>query len=196
MRHKSVQEFSRPSSATLARLLRRRFERGANATFNNLEANFKYQLTPALLAGLAFDYTDGNSVTRANGTSQSGAKYFQYALGTDYFLSKRMDVYLMGVYQHASGMDSTGNSAVASIAGLTSSSTNNVFMAPRWYPPQVLIRPVTVVPEAPPGAFFIVQWQSASDNDPDITSAQATGFFENLFAGNMHRHCSERESPG
>ncbi|WP_321916797.1 MULTISPECIES: porin [unclassified Paraburkholderia] len=105
------------------------FERGTNANFNNVEANIKYQFTPALLAGFAFDYTDGSSVTRANGSSDGGAKYFQYALGTDYFLSKRTDVYLIGVYQHATGTDSTGNSAVASINGLTPSSTNNVFTA-------------------------------------------------------------------
>ena len=105
------------------------FQRGTNATFNNVEANFKYQITPALLAGFAFDYTDGNSVTRANGTSESGAKYYQYALGTDYFLSKRTDVYLIGVYQHASGNDSTGGAAVASINNLTASSNDNVFTA-------------------------------------------------------------------
>ncbi|WP_321965077.1 porin [Paraburkholderia sp. J7] len=106
-----------------------RYQRGSNATFNNVEANFKYQFTPALLAGFAFDYTDGSSVTLANGSSQSGAKYFQYALGTDYFLSKRTDVYLIGVYQHATGTDSLGSSAVASINNLTPSSTNNVFTA-------------------------------------------------------------------
>ncbi|QBQ96603.1 porin [Paraburkholderia pallida] len=105
------------------------YQRGSNATFNNVEANFKYQVTPALLAGFAFDYTDGNSVTLANGTSQSGAKYYQYSLGTDYFLSKRTDVYLIGVYQHASGTDSLGNPAVASINGLTPSSNDNVFTA-------------------------------------------------------------------
>jgi hypothetical protein len=33
------------------------------------------------------------------------------------------------VYQHATGTDSTGNTAVASINGLTPSSTNNVFTA-------------------------------------------------------------------
>ncbi|CAG9244658.1 porin [Paraburkholderia unamae] len=106
-----------------------RFETGSNASFNNVEANFKYQFTPAWLAGFSFDYTDGHSATLANGTSQSGAKYFNYALGTDYFLSKRTDVYLIGVYQHATGTDSSGNSAVASINGLTPSSTNNVFTA-------------------------------------------------------------------
>ncbi|MCP3711954.1 porin [Paraburkholderia sp. CNPSo 3274] len=105
------------------------YQRGANATFNNVEANFKYQFTPALLAGFAFDYTDGRSVALANGSSNSGAKYFQYALGTDYFLSKRTDVYLIGVYQHATGTNSNDVAAVASINNLTASSTNNVFTA-------------------------------------------------------------------
>ena len=106
-----------------------KFQTGSNTTFNNVEANIKYQFTPALLAGFAFDFTDGHSTPLANGSSQSGAKYFQYALGTDYFLSKRTDVYLIGVYQHATGTDSTGNSAVASINGLTPSTSNNVFTA-------------------------------------------------------------------
>ncbi|MCP3727126.1 porin [Paraburkholderia sp. CNPSo 3272] len=106
------------------------YQRGSNATFNNVEANFKYQFTPALLAGFAFDYTDGRSVTLANGSSNRGAKYFQYALGTDYFLSKRTDVYLIGVYQHATGTNSLDQSAVANLNGpITPSSTNNVFTA-------------------------------------------------------------------
>jgi len=105
------------------------YQRGANANFNNVEASFKYQFTPAWLAGFAFDYTDGSSVSLANGTSNGGAKYFQYALGTDYFLSKRTDVYLVGVYQHATGTNSTDRAAVASINNLNASSTNNVFTA-------------------------------------------------------------------
>jgi len=105
------------------------YQQGANATFNNVEANLKYQFTPALLAGFAFDYTDGNSVSLANGTDKEGAKYFQYSLGADYFLSKRTDVYVIGVYQHASGTDSTGQQAVAAINGLTPSSNDNQFTA-------------------------------------------------------------------
>ncbi|MFX1673374.1 porin [Paraburkholderia sp. A2WS-5] len=105
------------------------YQRGENATFNNVEANFKYQFTPALLAGFAFDWTDGGSVTYANGTKNDGAQYFQYALGADYFLSKRTDVYVVGVYQHATGTDSTGHNAVASINGLTPSSNNNQLTA-------------------------------------------------------------------
>jgi len=105
------------------------YQAGENATFNNVEANFKYQFTPALLAGFAFDYTDGSSVTLKNGTNNDGAKYYQYAIGADYFLSKRTDVYVTGVYQHASGTNSFDIPAVASINGLTPSGNDNVFTA-------------------------------------------------------------------
>ncbi len=105
------------------------YRRGENATFNNVEANFKYQFTPALLAGVAFDYTDGGSVDYAAGGSNPGAKYFQYSLGADYFLSKRTDLYVVGVYQHASGTDSTGKDAVASINNLSASGNSNQFTA-------------------------------------------------------------------
>lgn len=106
------------------------YRAGETATFNNAEVNFKYQLTPALLIGAAYDYTRGSSVALSNGTDNPGAKYHQFSLGTDYFLSKRTDVYLIGVYQHASGTDSTGKApAVAAINGLSASSTQNQFTA-------------------------------------------------------------------
>jgi predicted porin len=88
-----------------------------NANFNNGEVNFKYQLTPALLLGAAYDYTKGYG--------ENGAKYHQGVIGADYFLSKRTDVYVDGVYQHASGTDSTGHNSVANINGLSASSTQN-----------------------------------------------------------------------
>ncbi|WP_109479365.1 porin [Paraburkholderia sp. C35] len=94
-----------------------------NATFNNVEVNFKYQLTAALLVGAAFDYTKGSGVDSASGENP-GAKYYQSALGVDYFLSKRTDVYLIGIYQKASGTDSTGAPAVASINNLTPSTSD------------------------------------------------------------------------
>jgi predicted porin len=90
---------------------------GGGAKFHNAEVNFKYQVTPALVLGAAYDYTKGYGV--------NNAKYHQGMLGADYFLSKRTDVYLNGVYQHASGQDSTGATAVANIAGLSASSTSN-----------------------------------------------------------------------
>lgn len=94
------------------------------ATFNNAEINFRYQISPALLVGAAFDYTKGSDVSEANGTTNPGAKYYQTALGIDYFLSKRSDVYVSAVYQTASGTDSTGKSAVAAINAQTASSSN------------------------------------------------------------------------
>ncbi|WP_250517928.1 porin [Caballeronia sp. INDeC2] len=94
---------------------------GGDAKFHNVEVNFKYQITPALLAGAAYDYTRGYGV--------NGAKYHQGVIGLDYFLSKRTDVYADAVYQHASGIDSTGGAAVANINFLTPSSTSHQVMA-------------------------------------------------------------------
>lgn len=93
------------------------------ATFNNVELNVKYQLTPALQLGAAIDYTKGSSVSETSGATNPGAKYWQAALGVDYFLSKRTDVYLDGVYQTASGTDSTGAAAVAAINTQTASTS-------------------------------------------------------------------------
>ena len=100
------------------------YARGASASFNNGELNFKYQLTPALLLGAAFDYTDRNAVTLASGQDSGGAKYYQGAVGVDYFLSKRTDLYFIGVYQKASGTDSRNGAAVANITNFTASSSD------------------------------------------------------------------------
>ncbi len=94
---------------------------GGNAKFHNVEVNFKYQITPSFLAGAAYDYTRGYGV--------KDATYHQGVLGIDYFLSKRTDVYVDGVYQHASGKDSTGGRAVANINFLSASTTQNQVLA-------------------------------------------------------------------
>ncbi|PTB17060.1 porin [Trinickia symbiotica] len=94
---------------------------GGDAKFHNVEANFRYQLTSALLLGVAYDYTKGYGV--------NSAKYHQGVIGADYFLSKRTDLYADAVYQHASGTDSTGAKAVANINFLTASTTQNQVMA-------------------------------------------------------------------
>ena len=95
-----------------------------NATFNSAELNVKYQLTPALLIGAAYSYTAGNSVTSATGRNE-GATYNQGEIAVDYFLSKRTDVYAIGVYQKASGTDSRNRDAVASINNQSSPSSND-----------------------------------------------------------------------
>ncbi|KAE8761764.1 MULTISPECIES: porin [Paraburkholderia] len=101
---------------------------GQSATFNNAELNFKYQLTPALLVGAAYDYTRGAEIQ-----GQSRAQYHQGAVGVDYFLSKRTDVYVTGVYQHALGetLNTAGGltPATASIASITPSANQNQFTA-------------------------------------------------------------------
>lgn len=90
---------------------------GGTAKFHNVEVNYKYQLTPALLLGVAYDYTKGYGA--------NAAKYHQAMIGTDYFLSKRTDLYAGGIFQHASGRDSTGGIAVANITSLSPSTTSN-----------------------------------------------------------------------
>jgi len=88
-----------------------------DAKFHNAELNFKYQLTPALLLGAAYDYTKGYSI--------ANEKIHQGVLGVDYFLSKRTDLYADGIYQHASGTNSLNGTATAQINGLSASSTSN-----------------------------------------------------------------------
>jgi len=88
-----------------------------DAKFHNAELNFKYQLTPALLLGAAYDYTKGYSI--------ANEKIHQGVLGVDYFLSKRTDLYADGIYQHASGTNSLNGTATAQINGLSASSTAN-----------------------------------------------------------------------
>jgi predicted porin len=99
------------------------FDAGSTAVFNSVEINFKYQMTSALLWGIAYNWAKGSSVETANGIG-IGATYNQFETGLDYFLSKRTDVYFVGVFQHASGTDSTGMTAHASIDGLTPSSND------------------------------------------------------------------------
>jgi len=87
------------------------------AKFHSAELNVRYFVTPAVLLGAAYDYTHGYGVNRVN--------YQQGDLGATYIFSKRTQVYLVGLYQHASGTDSTGQAAVANINGLSASSTPN-----------------------------------------------------------------------
>lgn len=84
------------------------------ATFNSFEVNARYYIRPTLLVAASFDYTKA-----------SRAKYEQVDFGPDYFFSKRTDVILVGVWQHASGIDSTGKPAVAAIGSLGQSTTPN-----------------------------------------------------------------------
>jgi len=90
-----------------------------NAIFTSGELGVRVRITPTLLTGIAFDYTQRNSVK-----GDGGAKYMQLDLGADYNLSKRTDLYALAVLQRASGHDSLGQSAVANVSGFTPSASN------------------------------------------------------------------------
>ncbi|MFB9128227.1 porin [Paraburkholderia dipogonis] len=94
------------------------------AVFNNVEANASYQLTPALLLGAAYDYTNGGGVSTPKG-EKPAATYHQVSAGADYSLSKRTDIYAIAVYQKASGVDSRDSTAVAAVNLLTPSSNDH-----------------------------------------------------------------------
>lgn len=95
-------------------------------SFDNIELNGTYNLTPSLALMGSYTYTDGK--TSGSGTVSSDPKWHSVALAVDYSLSKRTDVYLAGVYQHTSGdlyNNGLGVSVAntASVAGLLSAST-------------------------------------------------------------------------
>jgi general bacterial porin, GBP family len=95
---------------------------GMNLHLDNYEINGKYALTPALALQAAYTFTDGR-VTGSQGTGDP--KWHTVSLQADYSLSKRTDVYVEGVYQHASGDFGDAGANVAMINTLSPSSTAN-----------------------------------------------------------------------
>jgi predicted porin len=93
------------------------------AVFNSGAVTVSYLMTPALQLGGAYTYTRGGGVY-----GQGAATYQQGIMGAQYFLSKRTELYLCGVYQVASGTDSLGQRAVANIELMTPSSTSRQFI--------------------------------------------------------------------
>ncbi|RQH09047.1 porin [Paraburkholderia dinghuensis] len=95
-----------------------------NARFDNIELNGTYALTPALALVGEYTYTWSRMTEDGNSTSP---KWHSVTVGADYGLSKRTDVYLAGVYQHSSSVDSNGVSIPSTSIGgiLPSSSTQN-----------------------------------------------------------------------
>ncbi|CAB3969632.1 porin [Burkholderia cenocepacia] len=79
-----------------------------NAKFNNGSAFFNWQFSPALRAGVGYNYTSL--------TGPSSAHYNQVNLGADYALSKRTDLYALFGYQKASGNTLNANGAVVKAA--------------------------------------------------------------------------------
>ncbi|MDQ7977552.1 porin [Paraburkholderia sp. SARCC-3016] len=68
---------------------------GASSRLNNYEIGGRYGFTPALAAGLGYTFSDLDD--------RFSGKWHQVTGALDYALSKRTDVYLLAVYQIASG---------------------------------------------------------------------------------------------
>ncbi|NPT62628.1 porin [Paraburkholderia elongata] len=71
---------------------------GNTVRFGNYEVWAQYYVTSATTLGGGYTFTDGK--VDFNGAKP---KYSQFNLMADYFISKRTDVYLMGIYQKAFG---------------------------------------------------------------------------------------------
>lgn len=70
--------------------------RADSARFQNFEGNIRYVLTPAITLAGSYSYT------RSNFGGGVNPNFNQVNLYTDYLLSKRTDLYLIGEYQHVS----------------------------------------------------------------------------------------------
>ncbi|RKE23885.1 putative porin [Paraburkholderia sp. BL23I1N1] len=93
------------------------------AVFNTAELDYSYYVTPAFMLGGGYVFTKGT------GPNGNNAKYHQPQVTFDYFLSKRTDIYGALIYQKATGRDSTGQQAVASITAITPSTSDRQFAA-------------------------------------------------------------------
>lgn len=89
-----------------------------SATFNDVEADWKYTLRPDLSLIGVYNFLGSKSFG-----GHGGMHYHQGTAGVDYALSKTTDVYLVGLYQRASGKDSTGRTAVADLYSLGASNS-------------------------------------------------------------------------
>ncbi len=90
---------------------------GSSTLYNAYEVGGKYAFTPALSGALGYTYSRSSGLADAHWNSVTAA--------VDYALSKRTDVYLLGVYQGASGKTNTGAEMQAQIGD----STSNIFAA-------------------------------------------------------------------
>jgi len=84
----------------------------SNLVFNAYEAGAKYAITPAFTAGLGYTYMHLDDAATGH--------FNQVDLSLDYALSKRTDVYVLGIYQKASG-NNNGTALQAQIGDSASS---------------------------------------------------------------------------
>jgi predicted porin len=91
---------------------------------SNYEVNGKYRITPALLIGAAFVYTDGHAgggASRGSFATGDRPNWRQVNLGIDYALSKRTELYSVAVWQRAGG--DARQAAIFNSGGLSGSSS-------------------------------------------------------------------------
>ncbi|AJK45677.1 porin [Burkholderia plantarii] len=86
-----------------------------SSTLNNYEIGGKYQLATPLAASLAYTFSD------LGGTFDG--RWHQLSGALDYALSRRTDVYLLAVYQHAAGSNTVAGRVVPVQAEIGSSSS-------------------------------------------------------------------------
>ncbi|MFM0032012.1 porin [Paraburkholderia madseniana] len=106
---------------TVAKL---RYVDNSSFSLSNYEANAKYQITPAFLAGVAFIYSDGKvggASKIANITDGTHPRWAQINLGAQYLLSKTTTTYVAAVYQKALGDALTAT--IDSVGGPTGSNS-------------------------------------------------------------------------
>jgi predicted porin len=90
--------------------------------FDNFEINAHYQLTPVVMLSGAYTFTQA---AYSGPVGSADPKWHQVTLMADYSLSKRTDVYVEAIYQHAYGAAAGMPLSSAYISGLSPSSTNN-----------------------------------------------------------------------
>lgn len=103
---------------------------GQGLNINNYEINGTYSLTPAFALLGSYTFSDGKSGGGAVTGGNQFPKWHTVMFAGDYAFSRRTDVYLAAVYQHASGSlglnpDGTSAPNVAEISTLPPSSTQN-----------------------------------------------------------------------
>ncbi|WGS53909.1 porin [Paraburkholderia sp. D15] len=87
---------------------------GKMTTFNAYEAGGKYAFTPALTGALGYTYMQATDLTNGH--------WNQFDASVDYALSKRTDVYALGVYQQARGNSSKAGTPLQAQIGSSASS--------------------------------------------------------------------------
>jgi GBP family porin len=91
---------------------------GEGMNFSNYEFNASYALTPTIALNGEYTYTSG---AMSNATGQHHPKWHEVSVQTDYFLSKRTELYAQASYQHIA---SDGSGLTADISGQSPSSNS------------------------------------------------------------------------